>query len=200
MVDGEPYFVGKDVAEILGYSNPQKAIRDHVDEEDRTVNESFTVNGTMGMLINESGLYSLILRSQLPSAKRFKRWVTSEVLPAIRKTGKYAIEKPKSVAEMCLLNAQALVDQERRLASIDTEISEIKAQMQTRPTGWYTVAGYASVLGMNLDIKTAGSLGIKASKLSRKLGKKITTTPDPRFGTVNVYCPEVLKQVFEEME
>lgn len=80
-VNGEPYFVGKDVAEILGYSNPQKALRDHVDEEDRTVNESFTVNGTMGLLINESGLYSLILRSQLPSAKRFKKWVTSEVLP-----------------------------------------------------------------------------------------------------------------------
>lgn len=92
MVNGEPYFVGKDVAEILGYSNPQKALRDHVDEEDRTVNESFTVNGTMGMLINESGLYSLILSSKLPSAKRFKRWVTSEVLPAIRKHGVFVMD------------------------------------------------------------------------------------------------------------
>ena len=91
VIDSEPYFVGKDVAEILKYTNPQKALRDHVDEEDKTVNESFTVNGTMGILINESGLYSLILRSQLPSAKRFKRWVTHEVLPAIRKTGAYAI-------------------------------------------------------------------------------------------------------------
>lgn len=91
VIDSEPYFVGKDVAEILKYTNPQKALRDHVDEEDKTVNESFTVNGTMGILINESGLYSLILRSQLPSAKRFKRWVTHEVLPAIRKTGAYAM-------------------------------------------------------------------------------------------------------------
>lgn len=88
-INGEPYFVGKDVAEILGYTNPQKAIRDHVNDEDKTVNESFTVNGTMALLINESGLYSLILSSKLPKAKEFKRWVTSEVLPTIRKTGGY---------------------------------------------------------------------------------------------------------------
>lgn len=88
-IDGEPWLVGKDVALVLGYSNPQKAIRDHVDEDDRTVNDSFTVNGTAIVLINESGLYSLIFSSKLPNAKKFKRWVTSEVLPAIRKTGQY---------------------------------------------------------------------------------------------------------------
>ena len=88
-INGEPWFVGKDIAEILGYTNPQKAIRDHIDEEDRTVNDSFTVNGTTPILINESGLYSLILSSKLPTAKKFKHWVTSEVLPAIRKTGAY---------------------------------------------------------------------------------------------------------------
>lgn len=93
MINNEPWFVGKDVATILGYSNPQKALRDHVDEEDRTVNESFTVNGTMGVLINESGLYSLILSSKLPKAKEFKRWVTSEILPSIRKHGLYATEE-----------------------------------------------------------------------------------------------------------
>lgn len=91
--DGEPWFVGKDVAEVLGYANPQKAIRDHVDDEDRTVNESFTVNGTQGTLINESGLYSLVLSSKLPSAREFKRWVTSEVLPSIRKRGAYMTEQ-----------------------------------------------------------------------------------------------------------
>lgn len=81
--------VGKDVARALGYTNPQKAIRDHVDDEDRTVNETFTVNGTPITLINESGLYSLVLSSKLPGAKRFKHWVTSEVLPSIRKHGGY---------------------------------------------------------------------------------------------------------------
>lgn len=88
-IDGKSYLVGKDVAEALGYANPQKAIRDHTDIEDRTVNESFTVNGTKAILINESGLYSLILSSKLESSKRFKRWVTSEVLPSIRKSGGY---------------------------------------------------------------------------------------------------------------
>lgn len=91
-IDGYPYFVGKDVAEALGYANPQKAIRDHVDEEDKTLNDAFTVNGTKGVLINESGLYSLILRSQLQTANKFKRWITSEVLPSIRKHGIYATE------------------------------------------------------------------------------------------------------------
>ena len=88
-INNDPYFVGKDVAEILGYSNTPKAIRDHVDEEDKTVNDLFTVNGTKGVLINESGLYSLILSSKLPKAKEFKHWVTSEVLPSIRRHGAY---------------------------------------------------------------------------------------------------------------
>lgn len=87
MIENIPYFVGKDIASALGYSNPQKAVRDHVDDEDRTANEMFSVNGTPLTLINESGLYSLILTSKLPSAKEFKRWVTSSVLPMIRKTG-----------------------------------------------------------------------------------------------------------------
>lgn len=89
VINNIPYFVGRDVATALGYTNPLKAIRDHIDLEDRTVNKSFTVNGTPIILINESGLYSLILSSKLPSAKKFKRWVTSEVLPSIRKTGFY---------------------------------------------------------------------------------------------------------------
>lgn len=92
-INDEVFFVGKDVAEILGYTNPQKAIRDHIDDEDKTLNESFTVNGTKGILINESGLYSLILSSKLPTAKKFKHWVTAEVLPSIRKHGAYMTEE-----------------------------------------------------------------------------------------------------------
>ena len=90
LIDDEPYFVGKDVATILGYSNPRKAIIDHVDEEDKK--DGVTIRDSIGrkqtpILINESGLYSLILSSKLPTSKKFKRWVTSEVLPAIRKHG-----------------------------------------------------------------------------------------------------------------
>ena len=92
-IDGEPWLVGKDVAEALGYTNPQKAIRDHVDDEDKGVNESFTVNGTQGILINESGMYSLVLSSKLPTARKFKHWVTSEVLPSLRRHGLYAADE-----------------------------------------------------------------------------------------------------------
>jgi anti-repressor protein len=88
--DGEPYFVGKDIAEILGYQNSSKALNDHVDNEDKLNNESLSSLGQRGgWIINESGLYSLILGSKLPSAKEFKRWVTKDVLPTIRKTGGY---------------------------------------------------------------------------------------------------------------
>ena len=82
-IGGEPWLVGKDVALALGYKNPQEAIRDHVDAEDKGVTKTVTPSGEQEMLIiNESGLYSLILSSKMPKAKAFKRWVTSEVLPA----------------------------------------------------------------------------------------------------------------------
>lgn len=89
-IDDEPWFVGKDIAEALGYSNSRKALIDHVDNEDKGVTNRYTPGGKQNLIIiNESGLYSLILSSKLPNAKKFKRWVTSEVLPAIRKTGHY---------------------------------------------------------------------------------------------------------------
>ena len=95
-MDGDPWFVGKDVATALGYAKPTDAVRKHVDSEDRGVSKTETPSGEQEVvIINESGLYSLILSSKLPNAKRFKRWVTSEVLPAIRKTGTYS-SKPET--------------------------------------------------------------------------------------------------------
>ena len=92
LIDGDPWFVGKDVAYALGYSNNRKAISDHVDKEDKGVTKCDTLGGAQDLvIINESGLYSLILSSKLPSAKRFKHWVTSEILPSIRKKG-YAVD------------------------------------------------------------------------------------------------------------
>ncbi|MBS5511758.1 MAG: Bro-N domain-containing protein [Clostridium sp.] len=89
-IDGEPWFVGKDIAEALGYTNPRDAVKNHVDPEDKGVAKHDTPGGLQKIsIINESGLYSLILSSKLPNARKFKRWVTSEVLPAIRKTGHY---------------------------------------------------------------------------------------------------------------
>lgn len=109
-VNGEAWMVGKDVAEALGYSNPQKAIRDHVDEDDKGVNEMFTPGGKQAVpIINESGLYSLVLSSKLPNARKFRRWVTTEVLPTVRKHGAYmtqetlqaAILNPDTMIQLC---------------------------------------------------------------------------------------------------
>lgn len=105
--NGEPWFVGKDVAAALGYKDPTKAARERVDEEDRGVAKIDTPSGEQEMtVINESGLYSLVLSSKLPSAKKFKRWVTSEVLPSIRKTGAYAVPKDYPSALRALADAE----------------------------------------------------------------------------------------------
>ena len=108
-VNNEPWFVGKDVAQVLGYSNPRKTLLDHVDPEDKT--DGVTIRDSMNreqrpILINESGLYSLVLSSKLPTAKKFKRWVTSEVLPSIRKHGAYLT--PEKLEE-ALLNPDTLI-------------------------------------------------------------------------------------------
>lgn len=129
MFDNEPYFVGTEITAILGYSNSTKAIKDHVDEEDcKTLsygafNESLKAlwqgnDYSNKVLINESGLYSLILSSKLPSAKRFKRWVTKEVLPTIRKTGGYQ-QRPLTIQEQIKLLAQSDNQVNERLENIE---------------------------------------------------------------------------------
>lgn len=132
-INGVPYFVGKDVAGILGYSNPLKALRDHVDDEDKTVNDSFTVNGTKGILINESGLFSLILSSKMPNSKRFKRWVTNEVLPSIRQHGVYATDSfiKKSIEDpaWAISVLQKLQSQNEMVAMQQQMILEMKPKV-----------------------------------------------------------------------
>lgn len=106
-IDGEAWFVGKDVAEVLGYANSRKALIDHVDEEDKGVTKCDTLGGAQEItVINESGLYSLVLQSKLPKAKAFKHWVTSEVLPSIRKHGAYMT--PETI-EKVLLNPDTMI-------------------------------------------------------------------------------------------
>ncbi len=125
-IDGEPWFVGKDVANLLGYTNPQKALRDHVDDDDKTQNDSFTVNGTKVILIKEPGLYSLILSSKLPNAKKFKRWVTTEVLPSIRKNGGYINGQSEMSPEE--LMAKALQVAQKTLEEREARIKTLTAQ------------------------------------------------------------------------
>lgn len=134
-INGTPWLVGKDVAQALGYKNPQKALHDHVDAEDVTVNDSFTVNGTSAVLINESGLYSLILSSKMPKANAFKRWVTSEVLPAIRRDGVYQrvkaqqhIEQLEATNTRLTAAIQAVSTAKEQLAEIINTRSDILKQ------------------------------------------------------------------------
>ena len=120
IINNEPWFVGKDVAEILGYSEPRSAVSKKVDEEDRGVAKMETPSGIQEMtIINESGLYSLILSSKLPNAKKFKHWVTSEVLPSIRKTGSYHL--PSTYKE-ALIQLVAQVEENERLQLENNEL------------------------------------------------------------------------------
>ena len=101
VIDGEPWFVGKDVAQCLGYTNPSTALADHVDDDDKLNNKTLSSLGQRGgWLINESGMYALIFGSKLEKAREFKRWVTSEVLPTLRKTGHYEVAANQSVNQL----------------------------------------------------------------------------------------------------
>jgi anti-repressor protein len=117
MRNGEPWFIGSSVAKVLKYQNQQKAIRDHVDAEDK-LTEQIVLAGQRRevTLINESGLYSLILSSKMEEAKRFKHWITSEVLPAIRKTGGYQQTEPqgKELLALAVLEAQKTIEEQNR--------------------------------------------------------------------------------------
>lgn len=130
-VDGEPWFVGKDVALVLGYSNTKDAISRHVDPDDRGASGIATPSGTQEMtIINESGLYSLIMSSKLPGAKQFKKWVTHEVLPSIRKTGSYS-QQPMSPVQLIAAQAQVLVDMEQKMLAIQNQQNELSQKVDT---------------------------------------------------------------------
>lgn len=141
LINNEPYFIGKDVASILGYSNTRKAINDHVDEDDKGVTKCDTLGGKQDLIvINESGLYSLILSSKLPTAKKFKRWVTSEVLPAIRKTGQYQVPNDPMSALRLMFEAQTQTNE--AVAKHDLRITELEENKLLNP-GEYNYIGKA---------------------------------------------------------
>ena len=122
-IENEPWFVGKDVAEVLGYQNGSRDINRHVDDEDKLCTKiEYAGQKREVTIINESGLYSLILSSKLPNAKKFKRWVTSEVLPSLRKTGSYS--KPMSELEILQHSINQLVEQERKLKALEAQQGE----------------------------------------------------------------------------
>lgn len=139
MVNGEPFFVGKDVAEILGYKDTADALKRHVDDEDK-LTRCFTDSGQGRemYIINESGLYSLILSSKLPSAKRFKRWVTSEVLPAIRKHGVFAMDDIVNNTDALIEALQAFkAERQQRMALEEENVVQRQQLVEMKPKASY---------------------------------------------------------------
>lgn len=159
-IDNEPWFVGKDVAEALGYKKPENAIANHVSDEDKTstlIQGSGSNYKSKATIINESGLYALIFGSKLESAKRFKRWVTSEVLPTIRKTGSY--QKPMTVAEQIQLLALGNQNHEERIEKLENTMTIDYGQQK-----------YISDLVSKVVIEV---LGGKKSNAYDEIGKKV---------------------------
>ena len=183
-INGEAWLVGKDVAEALGYSNSSKAVNVHVDDEDKILEMiAHSQNGNMvktqTALINESGLYSLILSSKLPTAKKFKRWVTSEVLPSIRKTGSYT-NKPTCIEDVLISSLQEMKALKGEVQAIKQETVKTKEEIQ----------GIRDVVAINsADWKTDCKNLI--TKIAYKLGgighiqdvdKEVYSTLDKRLG------------------
>lgn len=195
-IKDDVWFVGKDVAQALGYERPTKAILDHVDSDDK---DEVPIQDTIGRMqnttvINESGVYALVFGSKLESAKRFKHWITSEVLPQIRKTGSYAMAK--SPTELMVLMAQELDKQAKAVEEVKVDIKRLEAKITTSPNEYYTIAGYANLKGKKIDVTRANQIGRYAANLSRKWGYEIGHVSDARYGTVNSYHMDILRDAF----
>lgn len=175
-VNGEPMFVAADVCNVLGYSNPSKAISDHVDEDER-YNKSLERGGNM-LFITESGLYSLILRSNKPNAKPFRKWVTSEVLPSIRKTGSYTMALPKTYAEALRQLADTVEEKEK----IQLQL-EKKTEQLDEAKDWFSIKRWAKEHGINW--RKVSWRALKA--ISAEHGLEVKKIFDGNYGEVNLY-------------
>lgn len=173
-VNGTPYFVGKDVADILGYERPAKAILDHVDEDDK---DEVPIQDSIGRMqntpvINESGLYSLILSSRMPSAKKFKRWVTSEVLPAIRKHGVYAVDELLADPDMLIAALTKLKsERDRNKALSETVAVQNQQIVEMKPKASYydVVLNCKDLVAISVIAK---DYGWSANRMNRYLHDK----------------------------
>ena len=176
-IDGAPWFVGNDVAKALGYSNPRKAMSDHVDADDKGVTKRDTLGGKQNMtIINESGLYSLILSSKLERARQFKRWVTSEVLPSIRKHGAYMtdalLEQAAKSSDVAAKVVKALAEERNRNRQLSGQLQEKEAQLtMALPKAAYfdALVDSPNCTGIRL---TAKELGVPQSMFTAYLVRK----------------------------
>ena len=187
-INGEGWLVGKDIAEVLGYSNSSDALRTHVDEEDKKQIAYYDLQklglndfGTKGgVLINESGLYSLVLSSKLPGAKKFKRWVTSEVLPSIRKHGMYATDELLDNPDLLIAAATKLKEEraarleaEKKVESltlINAQQNQMIGELQPKATYYDLILQNNSLLAISVIAKDYGMSGTSLNKKLHELG------------------------------
>lgn len=172
-MEGEPYFVGKDVAAILGYSNTRKALADHVDEEDKGVTKCDTPGGVQDLtVINESGLYSLILSSKMPNAKKIKRWVTSEILPTICRHGLYAMDEILANPDIlinALLELKAKCERNANLQAVVAVQKQQMIEMQPKVSYYDVVLNCKDLVAISVIAK---DYGWSATKLNQYLKQK----------------------------
>ena len=196
-IENEPWFVATDVCRALEIRNNRDAIA-RLDEDEKGVASTDTPGGMQEMtVVNEPGLYSLVLGSRKPEAKAFKRWITHEVIPSIRKTGSYSVKL--SPAELLVEQAKVLLEQEKRISHVEERVKKLEAKTATRPEEYFTIVGYANLHGIRLTLGESNVLGKRASKLSRVREYKIDKVSDQRYGTVNSYHTDILEAVFENI-
>lgn len=195
---GEPWFVAKDIATVLGYANPQKAVRDHCKRAMPIGGEPIVHPYELDpqtVIIPEPDVYRLIMRSRLPKAEKFEEWVVSEVLPQIRKTGSYNAKPEKLPTNFDAI--RALVDaaeaHEIRLKKVEGAIENFGAHEDYR-----SIKAHAALTNVKITSKEAQSLGQQASALSRQRNLVIGEQPDNAFGKVGTYHLDILAIVFGE--
>ena len=193
--DGKPWWVAFDVCEILGLSNTTEALKGLDEDEKSTLRIS--EGGPERNIINEPGLYSLIIRSNKPEAKKFKRWITHEVLPAIRNTGKYEIDS-LSELDLIIKSANALKTIELKQIEYENRLSSLEANshQNSGQTGYWTITAWCRLNSLKIGLDEAMKRGRKAARLSNEWGVEIGKVHDERFGVVNSYREDVLEEIF----
>ena len=208
LLNNEPWFCIKDICDILGLTNPT-VVTQRLDEDEVT---KFNLGSKVGItnFTNESGLYTLILRSDKPEAKPFRKWITSEVIPAIRKTGKYE-EKPMTSAQYLLQQAQWMVEAENRMNNIENDVAQTNQSIgnmkkditriehnerRTVTSNHLTVIVYANMKGIKPNTYNSSVMGRKATKVCRTRGLLTGTVVDSKYGLINTYPLEVLDEIF----
>lgn len=217
-----PLFCLADVCKVLGIGNIGN-VADRLDNDEKTYIRRADVGLTPGrdvVFVTEAGLYTVLLRSDKPQAKPFRKWVTTEVLPSIRKHGCYPPPVGGTVAKRQPMSLHAIRDMVDKMIEHDEELEAIRiVQVQqahdieeakalaaasmdchTSNYGYYSILAFSRLKGANVDLKEASVLGVRATALCRRRGLEIGTVRDPRFGTVNTYPESILEELWASRE